>query len=197
MIASDLIRAVVALGFMLTIPPSRTTWLLYPLSALLMVASPFFTSGRSAILPSITSPEELHTANSLTQTTQWTTITIGTLLGGPATEMGYQWAFILNSLSFVVLGRMHLAAVRCRRGFTREARRRARKKKSSGPGTNTRRACATCARRRCSSGIALIGVGWATGGGAAQILFTLFGEQVFNRGPAGIGYLWAAAGWAC
>ena len=43
-------------------------------------------------------------------------------------------------------------------------------------------------------GIALVGVGWATGGGAAQILFTLFGEQVFNRGPAGIGIVWSAAG---
>jgi MFS family permease len=43
-------------------------------------------------------------------------------------------------------------------------------------------------------GIALVGVGWATGGGAAQILFTLFGEQVFNRGPAGIGIIWSFAG---
>jgi MFS family permease len=40
----------------------------------------------------------------------------------------------------------------------------------------------------------LVGVGWATGGGAAQILFTLFGEQVFHRGPAGIGFVWSAAG---
>ena len=36
-------------------------------------------------------------------------------------------------------------------------------------------------------GIALISVGWATGGGAAQILFTLFGEVVFKKGAAGIG----------
>jgi len=43
-------------------------------------------------------------------------------------------------------------------------------------------------------GISLVGVGWATGGGAAQILFTLFGEQVFNRGPAGIGMVWSFAG---
>jgi hypothetical protein len=43
-------------------------------------------------------------------------------------------------------------------------------------------------------GIALVGVGWATGGGAAQILFPLFGEQVFHRGPAGIGIVWSAAG---
>jgi hypothetical protein len=43
-------------------------------------------------------------------------------------------------------------------------------------------------------GIAMISVGWATGGGAAQILFTLFGEQVFRRGPAGIGTIWGFAG---
>jgi hypothetical protein len=43
-------------------------------------------------------------------------------------------------------------------------------------------------------GIALIGVGWATGGGAAQILFSVFGELVFNRGPQGLGFIWSAAG---
>jgi hypothetical protein len=43
-------------------------------------------------------------------------------------------------------------------------------------------------------GIALLGVGWASGGGAAQILFSIFGELVFERGPAGIGILWGAAG---
>jgi hypothetical protein len=43
-------------------------------------------------------------------------------------------------------------------------------------------------------GIAMVGVGWATGGGAAQILFSLFGELVFNRGPAGIGIIWGCAG---
>src|SRR4029077_17740304 len=42
--------------------------------------------------------------------------------------------------------------------------------------------------------IALLAVGWATGGGAAQILFSLFGEVVFNRGAAGIGTIWGCAG---
>src|ERR1039458_1226056 len=32
------------------------------------------------------------------------------------------------------------------------------------------------------------------GGGAAQILFSIFGEIVFNRGPAGIGIVWGCAG---
>ena len=43
-------------------------------------------------------------------------------------------------------------------------------------------------------GIAMISVGWAMGGGAAQMLFALFGEQVFHRGAEGIGYLWGFAG---
>jgi hypothetical protein len=43
-------------------------------------------------------------------------------------------------------------------------------------------------------GIALIAVGWASGGGAAQVLFTLFSEMLFKRGPAGLGQLWGMAG---
>ena len=40
----------------------------------------------------------------------------------------------------------------------------------------------------------MLNVGWASGGGAAQILFSLFGEKVFNAGPIGIGIIWGFAG---
>src|SRR5438874_2354869 len=101
MIASDLIRAAVALAFVLTIHQPRP-WLLYLLSAVLMFASPFFTAGRAAILPTIATPGELHAANSLTQTTQWATLTAGTLLAGwSAAKLGYAWAFAINSFSFL------------------------------------------------------------------------------------------------
>lgn len=43
-------------------------------------------------------------------------------------------------------------------------------------------------------GIGLIAVGWASGGGAAQVLFTLFSELVFKRGAEGLGQLWGIAG---
>src|SRR5271165_4633963 len=52
-------------------------------------------------LPTIASKEELHTANSLTQTTQWSTLTIGAFLGGVSVKLGYEWAFFFNALSFV------------------------------------------------------------------------------------------------
>ena len=133
MIASDLVRAVVALGFILTLH-GHDTWLLYLLSALLMCASPFFTSGRSAILPSIATSEELHTANSLTQTTQWTTLTIGTFLGGTSVrQFGYDWAFAGNALSFLFsalcISRLFLHGPR----FRAAARVARRKPKWCGP----------------------------------------------------------------
>ena len=43
-------------------------------------------------------------------------------------------------------------------------------------------------------GLLMVNIGWATGGGAAQILFAVFGELVFNRGPAGLGMIQGSAG---
>src|SRR5437763_11997640 len=60
MILSDVLRAVIAVLFLLAIPPGRT-WLLFLLSGLLMFASPFFTAGRTSILPAIATKDELHT----------------------------------------------------------------------------------------------------------------------------------------
>src|SRR5689334_21711915 len=100
MIASDLVRGFITLAFILAIG-YKQTWLQYLLSALLMAASPFFTSGRSAILPSIARDDQLHTANSLTQTTSWMTLAGGAFLGGTSVAaFGYQLAFVFNSLSF-------------------------------------------------------------------------------------------------
>jgi MFS family permease len=193
MIASDLIRAVVAMAFILTV--NRTdTWLLYVLSALLMLASPFFTSGRASILPSIATKDELHTANSLTQTTQWTTLTIGTFLGGASVmQFGYQWAFFGNSLSFLIsalcISRLFLAG----RGF-RPPRSSLTEAEVVRPWHEYVEGLRYMRATPLILGLALINVGWATGGGAAQILFTVFGELVFNRGPAGLGTIWSFAG---
>jgi MFS family permease len=193
MIASDLIRAVVAIGFILAIPRSDT-WLLYLLSALLMFASPFFTSGRSAILPTIANKEELHTANSLTQTTQWMTLTIGAFLGGTSvTQFGYKWAFTFNALSFVFSAAC-ISRLRVGPGGFRAERTALAEDKVVRPWHEYTEGLRYMRASPLILGIALLGIGWASGGGAAQILFSLFGELVFNRGPAGIGYLWAAAG---
>lgn len=192
MIASDLLRAIVAAGFLLT-ADGHHTHLLYFLSGALMFASPFFTSGRAAILPTITTREELHTANALTQTTQWTTLTLGTLSAGSAVALfGYRWAFALNALSFL-FSAWAISGLRAVSGF--RARKLALTEADAlRPWYEYREGLRFMLSSPLVLGIALVGVGWATGGGAAQILFSLFGELVFARGAAGIGTLWAFAG---
>ena len=193
MIASDVVRAIVAMLFILTVK-RHDTWLLYVLSGLLMLASPFFTSGRAAILPSIATEDELHTANSLTQTTQWTTLALGAFLGGTSvTQFGYNWAFFGNSLSFVVsaicISRLFLPG----HGF-RPPRRSLTEAEIVRPWHEYVEGIRYMRSVPLIMGLLMVSIGWATGGGAAQILFTVFGELVFNRGPAGLGMIWGCAG---
>jgi MFS family permease len=192
MIISDLARAAIAILFIFGIPLGRT-WLLYVLSGALMFASPFFSSGRASILPTIATKHELHSANSLTQLTQWTTLTLGSFLGGTSvTQFGYKLAFLFNAISFLFsaacISRLHVES-----GF------RAERSDVSGDRVMRPWHEYTEGLRYMKSsplilGIGLVAVGWATGGGAAQILFSVFGEVVFHRGPSGIGIIWGSAG---
>ena len=193
MIASDLVRAVVALGFIATVRVPRT-WLLLVLSGLLMFASPFFTSGRAAILPRIASRDELHTANALTQTTQWVTLTVGTMAAGiSAATLGYTAAFVLNSVSFL-FSAWAISRLRPPEGGFRAPAAPLVGAPIARPWHEYLEGLRYMRQQPLIMGIALLGIGWASGGGAAQILFTLFGEVVFDRGPAGIGVLWGCAG---
>jgi len=168
MIASDLVRGVIALGFIAAFV-YRQIWLLYILSALLMMASPFFTSGRSAILPSIATPEELHTANSLTQTTGWITLAVGAFFGGTtAAKFGYEVAFLFNSLSFF-FSAFCISRLRSPEGHFRAKRSEAitglNETNVARPWHEYREGLGYMAKSPLILGIALIGVGWASGGG--------------------------------
>ena len=192
MICSDIVRAVLALAFIFAIPAGRT-WLLFLLSGALMFASPFFTSGRAAILPTIASSDELHTANSLTQLTQYSALTIGAFLGGgTVASFGYKLAFVFNALSFVFSAACILQ-LKAQEGF-RPARTDLSEDKVLRPWHEYIAGVQYMRAAPLIMGIGLIAVGWSTGGGAAQILFSLFGENVFHRGPAGIGMIWGCAG---
>lgn len=192
MIASDLFRALIAIGFVFALSREQT-WLLFVLSGLLMFASPFFTSGRASILPSIATPAELHTANSLTQTTQWTTTAVGGLFAGLAIQkFGYDWAFVLNACSFLISA-ICILKLRPPDGGFRP--RKTLGKKSSAPGwKDYKQGIAYMQSVPLIFAIAMIHMGWATGGGAAQILFGIFGENVYRMGSVGIGTIWGCAG---
>src|SRR5579862_9111827 len=159
MICSDLVRAVIAIAFLLGIPAGRT-WLLYLLSGLLMFASPFFTAGRASILPSIATRDELHTANSLTQLTQWTTVTIGSFLGGSSvTAFGYKIAFVFNAMSFL-FSALCISRLRVAKGFRAE-RSGLTEDRVARPWHEYKEGLRYMRSSALILGIGLIGVGWA------------------------------------
>jgi predicted MFS family arabinose efflux permease len=158
-----------------------------------MFASPFFTSGRASILPTIATKDDLHTANSLTQLTQWSTTTIGAFLGGFSVSIfGYKIAFLFNAVSFL-FSAWCISHLRVEKGFRAE-RANLAEDKVVRPWHEYVEGLRYMRSSPLILAIGLVAVGWATGGGAAQILFSVFGEQVFHRGPAGIGIIWGSAG---
>ena len=194
MLISDLVRAVFAAGFVLSTRfPSE--WVLYVLSGLLSFASPFFTAGRSAILPKIAQGEELKAANAMTQTTAWLTVALGAMLGGLFAGVGFHWAFLVNTASFLVSA-VAIWKLKSPDGDFRAARREVQEHEEHrahfwGEFFDSVR---YMRRTPLVLAIALSYVGWASGGGAAQILFTLLGERVFAGGPAVVGLIWGFAG---
>lgn len=101
MIAADLARAAIVLG-MLAVRTQASVWLIWPLLFLETVMAAFFEPARNAVIPNITSPEELMAANTLSSTTWSFNLAIGATLGGlVAAVLGRDAVFGLNAVSFL------------------------------------------------------------------------------------------------
>ncbi|MBW2109046.1 MAG: MFS transporter [Deltaproteobacteria bacterium] len=100
LIAADVARAVVVLGFLL-VREAGDIWLLYMLTAIQLGISGFFFPARNAILPNIVGPTELGAANALSSATWSIMLAFGTALGGlVAGGMGVRVAFVVDAASF-------------------------------------------------------------------------------------------------
>ena len=102
MIGSDLVRAVVVLGFLLIDTAAEVPWL-YVLIAAQVVVSAVFQPAKSASIPNITTPRELLTANALLSATWSTMLAVGAALGGLAAEvLGLEAVFLIDSVTYLV-----------------------------------------------------------------------------------------------
>lgn len=102
MIGADLARAVIVL-FMLLARSAETVWIVYPLLFAQSVMVAFFEPARNAVIPNITSREELMVANTLASTTWSFNLSIGAMLGGAvAAVAGRDSVFVINALSFLI-----------------------------------------------------------------------------------------------
>jgi hypothetical protein len=118
------------------------------------------------------------------------------LAGVAVKQFGYEWAFVLNSLSFVVSAWCiwHLKPSGAEFAPKQEAKAAITEADWMRPLREYHQGLQYMRSVPLVVGIAMVNVGWATGGGAAQILFGLFGEIVFKMGSVGIGTIWGCAG---
>ena len=102
MIGTDLVRAVLVLGFLL-ITSAERLWIAYALTALLTSVSAFFHPAYAATIPNITTRRELVAANALGSASWAAMLAIGTALGGLVTAwLGTTEAFLLDAVSYLV-----------------------------------------------------------------------------------------------
>jgi MFS family permease len=189
LLGADYTRAVLALGFLL-VGSREHMGLAYLFGALLTAVSIFFTTAKNASIPELCAPEELMTANALTGSTTAIMQMLGGALGGFAVQgLGYRGAFTLNALSFLVSAGLILRI----RFPELQITRRAGKGKPS-YAREFWEGLRFVRHQPIVLGLLLVGAGWATGGGAAQILFSLFAVDVYHAGESGIGILYSAAG---
>ena len=100
MIATDLVRVVIALGFLLVRGP-EDLWIAYVCTAALSFFGTFFEAAKNAAVPNITGERDLLAGNALMFSSRFLLMSIGAALGGwTAAHVGYQAAFIINALSF-------------------------------------------------------------------------------------------------
>ena len=102
MVVSDVLRAVVVLGF-LVVGVTRQVWLFYFLTIAQFALSALFTPARTAVVAMVVDRKELVTANALDSFTWSTMLALGALLGGVvAAVFGAETAFFLDALTFLL-----------------------------------------------------------------------------------------------
>jgi MFS family permease len=193
MIAADILRGVLALGLLL-VGRKDQVWLIYVLMGGVVSATAFFEPARTAVIPNVTTRDQLLTANALSSATWSAMLAIGAGLGGVVTAvLGRNAAFFVNGVSFFVS-----AAFIARTRFDANppvVKRPAGLASLTGVGDLFEGARYVRSDRHVGA-LMLVKAGWGLAGGVL-LLMTVFGGRVFPIGgsaSAGIGVLYAARG---
>ena len=193
MIVSDVLRAIVVLGFLFVRRPDQL-WIIYVLTVFQLGLSTFFEPAKTAAIPSIVEDRELVAANAISSVTWSAMLTLGAALGGFITSLfGTNAAFILDAASYV------LSAVLI--GSIRLPKRRKRERQELSVGrllgiTETIDGIRYVKDRPRVLALLLVKPAWGLGGGILTLL-AVFGERIFPVGKnaaGGIGVLFAARG---
>jgi len=180
MIATDLLRVVVALGFLFVRRP-QDLWIAYLCTALLSIFGAFFEAAKNAAVPNITGERDLLAGNALMFSSRFLLMSLGAALGGwTAAHVGYQAAFIINAASFLASAYSVwlLPEEDTRQVGSPEASTETRKA-HQGYWSDIREGWAYIVQHRPVAAILGANILWATGGGAINLIVDRLGALVF------------------
>jgi len=216
MIAADLARAVLALGFLLA-ERHGSLALIYAAGGALFSVSAFFNAAKRASVPTLArGAEELLAANSLSASTTAATIAVGSALGGVfATSLGRDAVFLINAATFLASAEM---IRRIRKSLTADWQLRDAEVETAAhapdadslaerdprpatpapqPGpppsplgrmlADFRGGLRYVGRDRFLSAVFVVAAGWGLGNGAARALYSIFGARLGEQAVAGWG----------
>lgn len=178
MIATDLVRVVIALGFLLIRGP-EDVWIAYVCTAALSIFATFFEAAKNAAVPNITGERDLLAGNALMFSSRFLLMSIGAALGGwTAAHVGYKAAFIINALSFVASA---YSVWLVPEEETRSTKAVSEEPKSlyRGYWSDMREGWAYIVTHAPVATILGINILWATGGGAMNLIADRLGALVF------------------
>ncbi len=199
MIVTDLMRVGLALMFLLVTSPENL-WIAYLATVLLSTTGAFFEGAKNAATPNLTGKEGLLAGTALMFSSRFLLMAIGSALGGwAAAVFGYQAAFLINAVSFLVsaytVWLIPEEATRDKDTGERMA------DKSLRPSfiTELREGLRYTVQNHFALTILLMNIIWATGGGAINVVFERVGGVYFAREEnwnpdMAVGMLWFATG---
>lgn len=192
LIACDLTRALVVLGFLL-VRSADDVWIVYLLTFVQMTAAAFFDPTEQAAIASTVEPDEVVTANTLQGITWSAMLGIGAVAGGvTASLVGRDAAFIVNALTYVG------SALFIRGAQVPFSPRPRPTTWSATLGLDdVKEGLRRIQGNRTVQRTIFVKTAWAVPGGGALVLYAILGERVFSidgRGEAGIGVLLAMRG---
>jgi len=199
MLATDLLRVVIALSFLL-VKDADDLWIAYLATVLLHVSGAFFDGAKNATAPNLTGKEGLLAGTALMFSSRFVLMFVGNALGGVAAAfVGYEAAFIINAASFLASAYTVWLIPEEATRDDETAERMANKDSRDSFLTELKEGIVYSVKNYFALTILLINMIWAVGGGAINVIFERLGGVYFAETEAwnpdlAVGLLWGAAG---
>lgn len=205
MIASDGLRALVALGFLLVRGP-EDLWIAYTCTVISTLLAAFFEAAKNAAMPNIATDRGLLAGNALMFSSRFLLMSVGAALGGAASaRFGYEVAFIINAASFLIsaysvwlIPEHETRQAQGEEGEQSHAESEATKRPAPF-WTDLKEGWKFIGAHPLVAAIIGVNILWATGGGALNLIYDRLGGVVFKGqgsldGDAAVAALYAAVG---